>query len=159
MASVCFDTNFMIWGIRRTASPGQEYCIDRARYVIERCQENGDKIIVPSIVLGELMVPIPDRDRGDFVRFMTAEGFIVMPFDSVAAVHFARMWASRPANTGFSRNEMKADFMIAGIALASGCQKIYSNDAGLVQFASPYLSVLTIDDIAPPPEQTTIFDE
>lgn len=52
MDLVCFDTQIIIWGVKRQATPGQEDNIDKAKYLINTCEENGIDIMVPSVVVG-----------------------------------------------------------------------------------------------------------
>lgn len=126
MALICFDTNFVIWGIKQEASPGQEHCIKRANYVIEQCEENGDQIVVPALVVGEALCAIPENERSDFVRFLPAQGCLIMPYDSKAAIHYAKMWSDRNGSGEFSREEMKTDYLIAAVALANDCRRPFA---------------------------------
>jgi hypothetical protein len=48
---VCFDTQVVIWGIKKEAIPEQEHMIARATALIEKCQEDDTKIIIPSITV------------------------------------------------------------------------------------------------------------
>lgn len=56
MNLVCFDTQVLIWGVKREASENQEHMIARTQYLIEQCEEKKYKILIPSIVVGELLM-------------------------------------------------------------------------------------------------------
>jgi predicted nucleic acid-binding protein len=149
---VCFDSNFIIWGIKQEATAGQETKIEKAEHVVVQAAKEGKHILIPSVALGEVLSSMPENEREPFVRRISA-AFIVVPYDIPAAIHFARMWQTRQANTAYTRNETKADFMIAAIAVANQCECIYSNDDGLCTFATPHIKVLRIEDIVIPPTQ------
>jgi len=159
MSLVCFDTNFVIWGIKREATPGQEGNIDRASHVVEQCSKNGTRILIPSIVLGELLSNLDAEAHDPFVQ-MLAKLFIIAPYDSRAAIHYARMWKNRSKATGlpFTRGEMRADFMIAAVAIANKCECIYSHDQGFANFASPFISIIPISQIVLPASQPSFPD-
>ncbi|MEM9214632.1 MAG: PIN domain-containing protein [Cyanobacteria bacterium P01_F01_bin.150] len=141
MNLVCFDTQILIWGVKQQATPGQEANIEKARHLIQMCDENNIRVIVPSIVVAELLCNLPKKIHNDFRQLMQNR-FIVSPFDTQAALHFANMWQSRSTNRGgISRSEMKADFMIIAIALAHKAECIYSEDDGLTKFAKDYILV------------------
>ncbi len=77
--------------------------------------------------------------------------FIVSPFDTQAALCFAKMWRDRSQNKEdieISRAEMKADYMIASIAVAKGAECIYSEDKGLKNFAQNYIEIRALPDVS-----------
>ncbi len=158
MALVCFDTHFVIWGFKQEATSGQEDYIARALYVIQQCEERGDNIAIPAIVLGELLSNIPEEMRADFIRGFE-QGLVVLPFDARAALVYARMWAKRKRFAEYTREETKADYMIAATAVANQCSRIYSNDEGLKAFASDHIPVVSIAEIRLPPQQLSLPDE
>ena len=88
---------------------------------------------------------------------MMQQHFIVAPYDSVAAVQFACMWQGRARDMAHTRDETKADYMIAAIAVANGREVIYSNDNGLRRFAAEHIRVIGIEEITLPPEQGQLF--
>ena len=52
MSLVCFDSNFVVWGAKREATPGQEDKIDKAVLLLEQLEGQDKQIVVPSIVSG-----------------------------------------------------------------------------------------------------------
>lgn len=153
---VCFDTNFVVWGIKRQASAGQESNIPKAVYLLQQLEQQDKQILIPTIVLGEALASLSVEQHASFVSLIQ-RSFILAPYDAAAAVHYARMWQHRMKNSSHSRNETKADYMIAAIALANRCEAIYSNDGGLRKFASDYIAVIGIEEISVPPEQGALF--
>lgn len=53
---VCLDTNILIWGIQNKASAGQEQMLERTRLFLKDLDESKAKIIIPSLVIGELLL-------------------------------------------------------------------------------------------------------
>jgi rRNA-processing protein FCF1 len=47
--------------------------------------------------------------------------------------------------------------MITAIAVANGCDVIYSNDEGLRRFAADHIPVTGVEEIDVPPEQGQLF--
>jgi len=133
MNLVCFDTQIIIWGVKRQATPGQEDNIDKAK-----CEKDGIDIMVPSVVVAEILCALEPGLH------------IVPPFDTQAALHFAEMWRNKKQlkdESGISRAEMKADYMITATAIARGAKCIYSQDAGLKKFAQDYIDVRPLPSI------------
>lgn len=156
MTLVCFDTNFLIWGVKQQATPGQERNIAKAVYLLELLDKQDKQILLPSIVLGEVLAALPPEQHAKFMD-LVQQSFIVAPYDAAAAVHYARLWQRRTRDTSHTRNETKADYMITAIAVANGCEIIYSNDVGLRKFAAEHIPVIGIEEIDVPPEQGQLF--
>jgi predicted nucleic acid-binding protein len=157
MATVCFDTDFLISAIHAPSHENADQIL-RAQYAIIDCQDRNDRILVPTLVLGELLVQIPEQAHDGFLRQMERD-FILTPFDARSAAAFARMWRSRPQGLlaeGLTRIHLKADYLIAAVAVANGCRCIYSSDKGMKAFAFSHIPVLSTDDISLPPHQTDL---
>lgn len=156
MSLVCFDTNFVIWGIKRQATAGQDGNIAKAVYLLQQLEQQDKQILIPTIVLGEVLASLPVEQHASFVMLIR-RSFILAPYDAAAASHFARMWQKRAKDSSHSRSETKADYMIAAVAMANQCESIYSNDDGLRKFASDHIPVIGIEEISIPPEQGALF--
>lgn len=149
MDIVCFDTHIIIWGVRGKATSGQEDKIEKAKYLISKCDKDGIKIMVPSVVVAEVLCALEPRLHSAVSELMHRQ-FIVPPFDTQAALHFAEMWRNKKQlkdESGISRAEMKADYMITAIAIARGAKCIYSEDVGLKKFAQDYIDVKPLPSI------------
>jgi predicted nucleic acid-binding protein len=149
MNLVCFDTHIVIWGVRGKATLGQEDNIEKAKYLISMCDKDGIKIMIPSVVVAEVLCALEPRLHSAVSELMHRR-FIVPPFDTQAALHFAEMWRNKKNikdESGISRAEMKADFMITATALARGANCIYSEDSGLKKFAQGYIDVKSLPNV------------
>lgn len=160
MSLVCFDSMFVVWGIKREVTPQTDEYIKRTIHVMRQCEANGDTIIVPSIVLGEVLSSIPEDKQSDFMRAFEQKVNIA-PYDVRAALRFSRMWNGqhRERDRRYTRAETKADYMIAAVAVVNGCRCIYSNDQGLKRFAESSIPVIRTDDIIIPPEQLGLLSD
>jgi predicted nucleic acid-binding protein len=136
-------------GVRGKATAGQEDNIEKAKYLIRECERDGIKMMVPSIVVAEVLCALEPQLHSAVSEFMHRR-FIVPPFDTQAALHFAGMWSKQKqlkGKHGISRAEMKADLMITATALAKGAKWIYSEDIGLRKFAHDYIEVRPLPSI------------
>ena len=148
MRIVCLDTQTLIWGIKRQASKGQENMILKAEHLIHQLQEQRIEAMIPTLVLAELLMPLEEENYGGFLAQMS-KGFIVVPFDTSAAAHFATLWknwrAKHPRRQGQARNptraEMKTDFMIIATAISRKADCIYSEDNDIATFAEGHIEV------------------
>ncbi|MBF0241005.1 MAG: PIN domain-containing protein [Desulfamplus sp.] len=154
---ICFDTQIVIWAVKKEATAGQEEMIKKASYLLEKCQESKTEIIIPSIVVGELLSALPSDKHGAFINAL--KYFKIPPFDIQAAVIYAKMWQSNKAlrkdekNQGAKREEMKADCMIVATAKARGSSCIYSEDVRLRKFAEGHIKAAALSDVQIVPAQ------
>jgi len=166
---ICLDTQILIWGVKEDASPGQEAMIDKAKLFVRSATENGDSLLVPSVVVGELLMRIPP-DLHVMTINLIRRGFITAVYDLEAAANFARLWQERTDDgvieelrkAGATRSEMKADCQIVATALAANATSIVSHDQGLKKFAGSEIKVIELpggveqlgllEDAAAPPK-------
>ena len=145
MSLVCFDTQIIIWGVKKQATPGQEPNIDKAEFLIEQCEKDKIQVMLPSIVVAELLCAIDPSQYSAFNQIMQSR-FMIIPFDMIAAAYFGKMWQERKKIEskkieGISRAEMKADLMIIATALSRKAECIYSEDGPLTRFAQDFIEV------------------
>lgn len=153
---VCFDTQILVWGLKESATPGQEIKIDQAKYLISLCDERNDIVLIPSIVVGEILSSLPPNKSNEFAAVLHRR-FRVVPYDTPAAAAFAMMWRdrqkllqrNRELSLGATREEVKADCMIAATAKSKGASCIYSEDGKLAKFAKDYIEVRPLPDLPP----------
>lgn len=159
---ICVDTNILIWGVKREATPGQEIMIERANYFLDKSQEEGLKFILPSLVLGEIMARTPPEKAMDFYRVMHKR-FIIVPYDALAAIEFGKMchrWKDKNPNSDVigpdcSRKKIKVDQMIIATAIARKACCIYTHDAGIHKLADGMIEVYELPEM--PPRQNRLF--
>lgn len=149
VSSVCLDTNVLIWGIKRQAEQGQEHMIERASRFIHHLDKRGVRCTVPSVVIAELLMPLPVSEHRSFVA-LVSENFIVPSFNTITASFFAKVWQNKKGQIQIPRQEMKFDAMVVATALSVGATCIYSNDPHIVSIAQGHIDC---KDIPAVPEQ------
>lgn len=78
MTLVCLDTHIVQWGVlRRTSDPGQQHLVDKSAALIRFIDKNNDRVILPSIVIGELLVPIPQEEHSEVLSRLSRDWMIV----------------------------------------------------------------------------------
>lgn len=148
---ICLDTQILIWGVKEDASPGQEAMVEKAKMFVRAATENGDSLLVPSVVVGELLMRIPE-DLHVMTINLIRRGFMTAAYDLEAAAVFARLWQERTEDgvieelraAGATRSEMKADCQIVATALASNAASLVSHDRGLKKFAGNEIKVIEL---------------
>ena len=100
-------------------------------------------MMVPSVVVAELLCALKPTEHNAFSERMHRR-FIVPPFDTKAALHYAQIWSKKRGETDIekiSKPAKKADLMIIATAIAKGAERIYSQDKGLKNLAQGYIEV------------------
>lgn len=155
MELLCLDTNVLIWGIKGECSPGQEEMIDKAKVYIQWIDANGVKVIIPSVVVSELLVPVPGEAHGEIIEALS-ENFMMADFDMAAASKCALVWKANKdrktidnmiAAKTASRQEIKFDCQIIGIAVSQKSTAIISHDGNLAKLAEGIIPVHEIPTI------------
>ena len=100
---------------------------------------------MPSPVVAEVLVKIPDDEHDEFVRRLVRD-FIVVDFDLRAARKFAQIrfrslspearQEIRERHPDATRRELDADTMILATALAHGASRLYTNDGRFKSLAN-----------------------
>jgi predicted nucleic acid-binding protein len=131
MKVVSLDTHILIWGIKEDAEPGQEHMIQLAKNLLAKLDEEKVIIIIPSIVLGEFLMRVPKNEHAQYLKKLEKR-FIIASFDVKASSCFADLWLNkkkiRKEDPTCTRDHLKADMMIAAIAITAGSELIYSCD-------------------------------
>ncbi|MFN8446501.1 MAG: PIN domain-containing protein [Caldilineaceae bacterium] len=164
MAVVCFDTHVLIWGIKQEAQPSQREMIEKANALIRECQDKKDSVIIPAVVVAEMLCSVPHETHQRFFQILN-ESFMIVPFDARAALINARIWQEQKTlreefrEQQINRQAIKIDIQIAAIAIASGCNILYTEDAPLYRLAERYIDVKKISEIPLPPHQLNWLTE
>lgn len=155
MKLVCLDNHILIWGIRESATSGQERMVHRAKAFIDDCFSNGTQLVIPSVVMGEMLTDIPAREHQLVINLMV-KGFFLAPYDIKAAAVFAKVWKENK-DSGLTqsirnelmatRQELKADAMIVATAISLNCEAIYSYDEKLARFAGNRIPVRKMPEL------------
>lgn len=142
MRLICLDTNILTWGLKKQCTPGQEDNLEKAESLIERLFQLGDHIVIPTLVLSELLVTIPEEKHNEFLSDV-CQDYLVAPFDTQAARKFGEIYpnwkrikrANGSLTQDMTRQEIKTDYMIIATAISVGCECIYSEDSKFQKFA------------------------
>lgn len=157
MKLYCVDTHTVVWGVKKIATSGQEDMIPRAESLIRMCEKDGHRILVPTVVLGELLAGVPVESQPDFVRRIQRR-FLLAPFDAAAALVYGRLWQAHRATVipqakrdGIEHAVIKADHMIAAVAIARKCDHLCTTDNALIRFSHEHINILHLSDVAVQP--------
>jgi len=143
MTLVCLDTHILIWGIKGESTPGQEPMIDKAKNFLHWLDETKTKVMIPTIVISELLLPVPLAEHSAFLQVMQGK-FIVAPFDILGAQALARVWQDKKGDgtieqlkldPRLTRAQMRADCQIVATALVNRADCIYTYDVNIDKFA------------------------
>lgn len=155
MALVCLDTHFLIWGIKEESTIGQETMIPLAKAFFRHLDEEAKKVIIPSIVLFEFLMPVPPEKHGQLIKQINGK-FMVAPLDAMAAGVAAEVWHKKKssglvqslmAESNITRNKLKADCGIIGTAIARKADCIYSYDNDLIKMADGFIHVQEMPEL------------
>ncbi len=152
---VCVDTHILIWGIKKEASQGQEQMIQLANDFLQSLDKEKVITIVPSVVIGELLLRIFPENHDEFIS-QFSQDFLVAPYDILAASFSAKVWQKnktegtieniRNENTSVNREIIKIDCQIIGIALAQKANCIYSYDPHIIKLATDFIETKSISE-------------
>ena len=161
MSIVSVDTNILIWGIKKTASEGQEHMISRAQDFFKWLDENKIKVIIPVPIITELLAPVGSDKHEEFLETLHSK-FRVVPVDEIAAVKCAEIWQAKMDNeelrkyratNNIPRETMKYDFQIAAVAIVRGAECLYSHDPHMQRFVG---DLITVKEMPIIPKQTQL---
>jgi predicted nucleic acid-binding protein len=127
--------------------------IPRAESLIKMCEKDGHRILIPTVVLGELLAGVPVESQPDFVRHIQRR-FLLAPFDAAAALVYGRLWQAHKVSVipqakkdGVEHAVIKADHMIAAVAIARKCDYLCTIDKALIRFSQEYVNILHLSSV------------
>ena len=136
---VCIDTETLIWGIQKRANPKErrEIMVPKAEYFFsEYTEKNGLTLLIPTIVLGEYLVKVSDKDEDVLHAFL--EKCRIAPYDYPASKIAAQIWSKKdPMKDELegTRHCISADCKILAIAKAQGASAIYTDHSDIIKLA------------------------
>lgn len=151
----CLDSHILVWGIKEDATDGQENMIPKAKRFIEWLDEEKHDVIIPSVVVGELLMRVPPNQHEKVTQFFQKR-FKVPPYDLMCASVYATIWQKKNEDKTVeylkeklkaTREELKADCQIVAIAVVQKAQCIYSYDEKLKKFAEGFIEVREMPNI------------
>ncbi len=103
----------------------------RAKLLFYRATDK-DKFVLPTVVMSELLVPVPKSQRGPLILALQRR-FICPPLDIRAAsiaAEFGAEYKKRPQDQSYtSRDVVRADALIVASAFAGSASHFCSHDA------------------------------
>lgn len=145
---VAFDNSFLTLVFNPDAKPTPNpetgepvsYCTLRVEALIEELSERGDRIIIPTPCLSEMLTAVPDAQRAlEVIESSTA--FSVEGFDTKCAVDLAATIrkaiddGDKKRGSESGSQKVKFDRQIAVIAKSNRASVIYTDDPGQAIFA------------------------
>lgn len=145
MGVVVFDTSVLLLVIHPGAAPPADpetkkpltFPKQRVDYLIRKLQKTRSKVIIPAPALSELLVHAGSAVN-DYVTKLNHTPFIVVPFDTRAAIECAeaiRKLGLKGKGQGNSRAKVKFDRQIVAIAQVARAETIYSDDSDIYKYA------------------------
>ena len=124
--------------------------INNAKHLIRDLKAEKNKIIIPSIVMAELLVHVPEREHQNSKQKIT-KLFCCVSFCMGCSSIYARLWHQKKSmikdiaiNYQATRQELKADCFIIATAIYQKASLIYSNDKKITKFAQGEIEVKEI---------------
>lgn len=162
---VLFDNNFLLIALRPNVAASVDRAKERIDHLIEQLHRQGERIIVPTPVLAEVLVHAGKSGAAHLELLQKSSKFKIVPFDSRAAVEVALDIAAS-IKRGDKRGGAKVtwakaqfDRQIAAIGKVEGAHTIYSDDADLAKVAKRLgMKTVALSDIQPPPSKHPLFD-
>ena len=69
MTVVCLDTNIVIWGVlKQKRDPNQQSFVDKSTALVKYLVKSKDIVLLPSVVVGELLVKISRKNMTTLSR-------------------------------------------------------------------------------------------
>lgn len=146
---VCLDNHVLIWGIKRQAIPDQQHMIERTRTFLQKLQDEGVTVVIPTVVLAEFLNHIPTEHHPNIIQQLS-KSFVLAPFDAKTASLFSDIWKKKHGNGAIPtkpREGLKVDTQIVAVALANQASVIYSEDKDIRNFANGLIEVRDIPAI------------
>lgn len=167
---VVFDTSVLLLVLDPTAKPpldpdtGQSvaHACNRIEYLIDRLNNDQQKIVIPTPVLSEVLVYAGEAMQKYLQTLNEQSVFRIAPFDQKAAIEAALAHRDAlkrgglradSANPDATRTKIKFDRQIVAIAKAEGAEAVYSDDDDIISYAKRSgLRAYRTADLDLPPE-------
>ena len=156
MIIVCIDTQILFWATVKKAARGAEQFIPLATDLMRWIEQQKHQIIVPTIVIGELLIPVAEQDQATVLKQLSQDWMIV-EYDLRAARIFAKMRRDqitrdrlhdlRQMFPDVTKKELVADLMIIATAMAHGAETIFSHNKDLRALAEGSIDTKSFEDV------------
>lgn len=157
---ICLDTNVLIWGLKKQASPAQPEMIPRARAYLEWIETNGRRAAIPAPSLAEALIKIGIGSREGLLREITKR-IQICPFDSKAAFIYGGIHDELVSKfKGKSdRRSLKTDLMILAVAISNHASKLVTHDNALIGERIRGVEIMQIPQVPSQPLLSEISPE
>jgi predicted nucleic acid-binding protein len=145
-----FDATTLLLLIEPSARPPRdpstgkpvERSKDRLDFLVERLNDSGTKVVIPTPVLSEILVGAGDA-RGEYLSLITSSSaFMTASFDVKASVELSflldagGMRPKKKLSATETYAKLKFDRQVIAIAKANGIKEIYTDDTGMSDAAA-----------------------
>ncbi|GEM_PF-3285835 len=159
---ICLDTMILIWAIQGFESDQRSAEEDCAVALIEKLDEQNERVILPTAVLVEFLHNA-DRSKTEQRLAFFQERFVIASFDLKSAVVAAEIMnhykkpEKRPETSapgeGRRLDAVRTDAIILGTAIANGANRIVSNDRHMKSLAG---TLIIVEPLPRAARQTTM---
>lgn len=158
MKIVCIDTQILSWAIVKNPPAGNSHLVSVARDFMQWVNDQQFRVIVPSIVVSELLIPVPPEEH-PIVLSQFSTDYRIVPFDLACARKFAEMRRHHiiqnrlkellnPKQLSATKSALKADVMIIATAITFGAETLYSHNDDMRNMATGFIEALSFDEVS-----------
>ncbi|MEN5170369.1 hypothetical protein ABE444_12430 [Brevundimonas pondensis] len=163
--TVAFDASMLVYvvtpdafaPIDPTTGKPVERCAERIDHLLNTLQRSGDRVVIPSPALAEVLVKALDAAAEYLTQLTKSRHFSIRPFDTLAAVEHADIQRQRRTSGAVpksaSRPKAKFDDQIFAIARIAKAETIYSDDPDIRTLCAHFgIACIGIAELPLPPE-------
>lgn len=169
MSLVCLDTNIIKWGILGEVPDTErpEAFTSRSLALVQQLYSSKSEFLLPTVVLGELLVRIPAAKHDEVLRKFD-RSWRFTDYDQGAARTFSEIRArmkeireldtARTGRQSIARCELGPDAMIVATAIVNEVDVIYTGDENFVKLAQGFIGVEYLFDLDLPGQQQELWN-
>lgn len=158
----CIDSHTFIWAIKKQADDHDRHRLIEAEKFLQWVKSGKHQLILPTIVLAECLIRADINDHHN-IMLEAYRTCMVVNYDERCALKYGELlrlekWEIaklEAQKNGIRREKMKIDHMILSCALINAANGIFTEDEGLIKFASPHIKVFSLPKIG---EQIEMFN-
>ena len=156
---VSFDSTFLTFLFIPNAKCEVERARERVDYLIGSLQGSGERIVIPSPALAELLIAV-GHSRSQILHELThSPKFLIAPFDTKAALELSLFAETIRKQAGKKRGEsggtwakVKFDWQIVTISKVQNVSTVYSEDPDIKKLAASVgIKAKSVADLPLPP--------
>lgn len=151
MTRVCLDTNVIVFGaLERGMKPGDPDFVGLSRALLKFIERKKFEVVLPTVSIGELLVPIPEELHGAELGKLR-RNWRVVEYDVLAAAQFAKMRHKKLTNRALrelrrgdpsaTKNQQIADVMLAATAIVNDARILYTTDERVKNLVGDFIKV------------------